>query len=140
MRNLHHIIFTWSRIYWQIFKSALMYFWGCLWNKVMPIKLIPCVKSVQIRGFFWSVFFHIWTEYGKIRSISPYSVRMRENMDQKKTTYLDTFHAVIILQRKFHGDNHPMKFLTMSLPRLIYIVLSKLTLFVFSHYKNSKSY
>ena len=26
-----------------------------------------CVKSVQIRIFFWSVFSRIWTEYGKIR-------------------------------------------------------------------------
>ena len=34
-----------------------------------------CVKSVQIRSFLWSVFFRIRTEY---------SVRMRENTDQKK--------------------------------------------------------
>ena len=27
-----------------------------------------CVKSVQIRSFFWSVFFRIHTEYGKIRT------------------------------------------------------------------------
>ena len=33
-----------------------------------------CVKSVQIRSFFWSVFFRTQTEYGEIRSISPYSV------------------------------------------------------------------
>ena len=43
-----------------------------------------CVKSVQIRTFFWSVFPRIRTEYGEIRSISPYSVRMRENTDKKK--------------------------------------------------------
>ena len=43
-----------------------------------------CVKCVQIRNFFWSVFSRIRTEYGEIRSISPYSVRMRENTDQKK--------------------------------------------------------
>ena len=42
------------------------------------------MKCVQIRSFFWPVFSRIWTEYGEIRSISPYSVRMRENMDQKK--------------------------------------------------------
>ena len=40
---------------------------------------IHCVKSVQIRSFFWSVFSHIRTEYGP-----------------EKTPYLDTFHAVII--------------------------------------------
>ena len=37
-----------------------------------------CVKSVQIRSFFWSVFFRIWTEYGEILRISPYlSVSLR---------------------------------------------------------------
>ena len=37
--------------------------------------------------FFWSAFPHIRTEYGQIRSISPYSVRIRENMDQKNSEY-----------------------------------------------------
>ena len=43
-----------------------------------------CVKSVQTRSFFWSVFFRIRTEYGEIPRISPYSVQMREHTDQKK--------------------------------------------------------
>ena len=42
------------------------------------------VKSAQIRNFFWSVFSRIRTEYGQILRISPYSVRMQENMEQKK--------------------------------------------------------
>ena len=42
-----------------------------------------CVKSVQIRITFWSVFSLIRTEYREILRISPYSVRMRENTDQK---------------------------------------------------------
>ena len=42
------------------------------------------MKSVQIRSFFWSVFFCIRTEYGDLRSKSPYSVRIQENTDQKK--------------------------------------------------------
>ena len=41
------------------------------------------MKSVQIRSFFWSAFSRIWTEYGELRSISLYSVRMRENTDRK---------------------------------------------------------
>ena len=36
--------------------------------------LLHYVKSFQIRRSFWSVFSHIQTEYGEIRSISPYSV------------------------------------------------------------------
>ena len=34
---------------------------------------------------FWSVFSRIWTEYGGVRSISPYSVRMREKTDQNNS-------------------------------------------------------
>ena len=36
---------------------------------------------------FWSVFSHIWTEYGEIIRVSPYSVRMRENTDQNNFEY-----------------------------------------------------
>ena len=45
------------------------------------------MKSVEIRCFFWSVFSRIRTEYGDfgdLHSKSPYSVRIRENTDQKK--------------------------------------------------------
>ena len=42
-----------------------------------------CVKSVQIRSFFCSVFSCVQTEYRKIET-------------RKKTTYLDTFHAVAV--------------------------------------------
>ena len=53
-------------------------------NLVLTIPLRShCVKSFQIRRFFWSVFSAIWTEYGDLRSKSPYSVRIRENTDQK---------------------------------------------------------
>ena len=47
-------------------------------------RKLYCLKSVQIRSFFWSVFSRIRAEYEEIRSISPYSVWMRENTDQKK--------------------------------------------------------
>ena len=36
---------------------------------------------------FWSVFFHIQTEYGEILHISPYLVQMRENKDQNNSDY-----------------------------------------------------
>ena len=52
------------------------------------------VKSIQIWSFFWSVFSRIRTEYGEIRIISPYSVWMRENTDQKKLCIWTLFHAV----------------------------------------------
>ena len=48
---------------------------------------IHCVKFVQIRSFFWPVFSRIRTEYGEILRISPYSVQMRENTDQKNSVF-----------------------------------------------------
>ena len=37
--------------------------------------------------FFWSVFSRIWTEYGDLLYISPYSVQMWENKDQKNSVF-----------------------------------------------------
>ena len=45
------------------------------------------VKSVQIRKFFWSIFSRIWTKYGEILRISPYSVQIQENKDQKNSVF-----------------------------------------------------
>ena len=50
-------------------------------------------KKCLYLEFFWSVFSRIWTEYGEIRSISPYAVRMRENTD-RKTANTDSFYAM----------------------------------------------
>ena len=43
-----------------------------------------CVKIVQIRRFFWSVFCCILTENGDLRNKSLYSVQIKKNTDQKK--------------------------------------------------------
>ena len=48
--------------------------WSCLFIR----KILHCIKSVQIRSFFWSVFSRIWTEYGP-----------------EKTQYVDTLHTVL---------------------------------------------
>ena len=63
---------------WRLAK-----FW---WAFFKPSKNLNahCVKSVQIRSFFWSIFSCIRTEYGGSRSKSLYSVLIRENTDQKK--------------------------------------------------------
>ena len=45
---------------------------------VFLVMMKHCVKSVQIRSFFWSVFSRIRPEFGPV-----------------KTTYLDTFHTVL---------------------------------------------
>ena len=66
---------------------------GPLSNLVVLINF-HCVKSVQIRWFFWFVFSRIRTEYGKILRISPYSVRMRENTNQKNSVFGHISHSV----------------------------------------------
>ena len=50
-----------------------------------------CVKSVQIRSSFWSVYSRIRTESFNLRIQFGYrKIRTRKN------SYLDTFHAVVI--------------------------------------------
>ena len=53
-------------------------------------------EKCRYSEFFWSVFSRIWTEYWEIVRISPYSVEMRENTDQK-TLNTDTFHELCVL-------------------------------------------
>ena len=52
-------------------------------------------KKCSYSELFWSVFSCIRTEYGKIRSVSPYSVWMREKWT-RITPNTDTFHSVIV--------------------------------------------
>ena len=56
-----------SFIMWREFYEVAFYF-----------------RSVQIRNFFWSVFFRIRTEN---------LLQIRESMDQKNSVFGDTFHA-----------------------------------------------
>ena len=59
-------------------------------------KIKPLGKKCQYSELFWSVFSSIWTEYGEIRSISPYSIRV-SRMRTRMTSNTDTFHTVSIL-------------------------------------------
>ena len=61
-----------------------MYYYQLVSMIIHCLLGLHCLKSVQIRSFFWSVFSRIWTEYGEMLRISPYSVWMWENTDQKK--------------------------------------------------------
>ena len=66
----------------------------CPSTEFFLVRIFPhsdWIRIGTIWSFFWSVFSCIWTEYGEIRSISPYSVRMWENTDQKKLRILTLF-------------------------------------------------
>ena len=75
----------------KVFYEVLAVLVSCFWFLVkyfiaksflilFIMALAHCVKSVQIRSYFWSVSSCIRTEYERI---SPYSVEIQENMDQK---------------------------------------------------------
>ena len=75
----HVLNHSWRRFLWGLFGPK-----GIFVSILIFIWRYHCVKSVQIRSFFWSVFSNIRTEYG-------------EKLPQKKpekTPYFDNFHAV----------------------------------------------
>ena len=58
---------------------------------------LHCLKSLQIRSYFWSLFSRIRTEYGEIRSIEV-SLRIQSECGKygpEITPYVETFHAVL---------------------------------------------
>ena len=52
-------------------------------------------KKCPYSKLFWSAFSRIQTEYGEIRSVSPYSARMREITDQDISEYGHFSHSVM---------------------------------------------
>ena len=52
-------------------------------NSISPSLL----KKFQYSELFRSAFARLRTKYGEIRNIYPYSVQMRENMDQNNSEY-----------------------------------------------------
>ena len=97
-RNILHSFFVFIWLLLDLYKVldsifSRFSFWKA---KLVPAKLIQVFISlfqITLRekcphsGFFWSVFSCLRTEYGEMRSISPYSVRIRENTDQKNSEY-----------------------------------------------------
>ena len=87
-------------------------------------KYIIMPEKHQYLEFFWSVFPHIRTEYGKMFRISPYTVQMWENTDQKISEYghfsrsiaLEDFSSLfrLYLQGLHVEYKHPSALLVMS--------------------------
>ena len=50
-------------------------------------KLVTLREKCQHWELFWSAFSRFRTEYGEIRCVSPYSVRIRENADQNNSEF-----------------------------------------------------
>ena len=85
-----------------------------LWNEMNLVSFT--VWNVSKYGVFSVPYFPAFGLNTEIRSIFPYSVRMRENTEQKKVPYLDTFHAVITDKEKslksFRQERTPQRIST----------------------------
>ena len=60
---------------------------SCPHYRKTRILSISLREKCSYSEFFWSFISRIRTEYGEIVRISPYSVRMRENTDQKHSEH-----------------------------------------------------
>ena len=72
-------------------RTSLMLFW-CLqfwrdFTHCSGVSIVALCKSCPNAEFYWFIFSHIWTQYGDLRSKSPYSVQIRENTDQKNSVF-----------------------------------------------------
>ena len=83
-----NILSPWSRLNFSrknSFRSLQVFLNETLWIKLHETLVFHCVKSVQMRSFFCSVFSGIRTEYGEIRSI--------------------WFDSILVIQNKRIGEN-----------------------------------
>ena len=76
--------------------------WLLCWLLVSHNSNSDCMKSVQIRSFFWSIFSCIRTEYWDLRSKSPYSVLVQENANQKNLRIWTLFKQCLILIKRIN--------------------------------------
>ena len=66
-----------------------------LWGPSNASKDITLCEKYPYLEFFWYLFSRIRTEYEEVLLISLYSVRMRENWDQKNSEYRHFSRSVI---------------------------------------------
>ena len=82
LKNILICILLLCVLYWSFYLFVLL---------LLLLLLLLCFRRLSMREkcpyseLFWSVFSRIRTEYGEIRSISPYPIRMRENTNQKNS-------------------------------------------------------
>ena len=75
-------------------------------------KVHPLREKCRYSELFWSAFSHIRAEYGEIRSISPYSVRMWENADQNNSEYRNLLRSDRVHEWWVENAENPLKMLS----------------------------
>ena len=71
----------------ELMIFALKCFYLCPECWLIIFVSITLGEKCPYLELFWFIFSRIWTEYGEMLRIFPYSVRMRENTDQKGSEY-----------------------------------------------------
>ena len=77
-------------------------------------------EKCRYSEFFWSVFSRIRTEYEQILRISPYSIRIQENGDQKISEYGHfsrsaslkdrmTYFNIFVSEKHFRDNNNKQR-------------------------------
>ena len=126
-QNLENLL--WLALAWNYNRNVVIVTYSYSRFKII-ICLQHCMKSAQIRNFFWSVFSCIWTEYGGLQSKSPYSIRIQENTDQRNlriwTLFMQckiiiTTSFILIRKKDFPSHNSFSSFKTSSrLPQHVF--------------------
>ena len=81
---------------WKERILSSQYFLAIVWIQDYMKNSLSLRKKYLYLELFWSVFSSIRTEYGVILRVSPYSVGMRENMNQNNSEYEHLLHNVYI--------------------------------------------
>ena len=85
--------------YWSI---AILEYLKYEMTSSFNLIIISAWQVSKYEVFFWSLFFRIRTEYRKIPRISPYSIPMRKNTDQKKLRIWTLFTQCISTMKFSH--------------------------------------
>ena len=85
--NFLDVVFMWKVVVPCIFHSKIFKRGQEVLREANISDNFPSSEKCLYLKLFWSAFSRIRTEYEEIRSISPYSVQMRENMDQNNSEY-----------------------------------------------------
>ena len=91
----------WANQLTPVMLPKLVPQWKWIWSTI-PRWLTYTAWKVSVFGLVLVRIFCIRTEYIEIRSISPYSVRMRENRDQNNSEYWQFSRSVILILFYFY--------------------------------------
>ena len=87
-------------------------------KKKKEIQTTSPSEKCSYSELFWSLFSRIWTEYGELPRISPYSDQMQENTDQNNSEYRQFLRSayfghesssIFIECCYFHGNDGKLK-------------------------------